>query len=80
MCFTIATIAPHGGQVMTFDTDANERAIVAYFQQFPALAPYVYVHANAVAQLNSSLTAAEAKKFDGAMSQLGPTPASMPPA
>jgi hypothetical protein len=64
---------------MTFDTEANERAIVAYFQQFPALAPYVFVHANVVAQLNSSLTAAEAKKFDDGMFQFGPRPSSMPP-
>jgi hypothetical protein len=80
VCFTIASIAPHGGQVMTFDTETNERAIVSYFQLFPSLAPYVYVHANVVAQLNSSLTAADAKKFDDAMSPLGPRPASMPPA
>lgn len=65
---------------MTFDTEANERAIVAYFQGFPALAPYVYVHANTVTQLNFGVTAAEAKKYDDAIAVLGPRPLSMPPA
>jgi hypothetical protein len=76
VCFTIPSIAPHGGQLMSFDTVPNERAVVAYFGQYPALAPYVYAHANVVAQLNSNLTAAEAAKYDAAMTAaLGPAPA-----
>jgi hypothetical protein len=69
LCFTIASIAPAGGQVMTFSTPSNQRSIVAYFDQYPALAPYVYSHANAVAQLNSNLKAADAAKYDAAMPQ-----------
>jgi hypothetical protein len=76
VCFTIPSIAPHGGQVMSFDTVSNERAIIAYFGRFPDLAPYVFAHANLVAQLNSSLTAAEAARYDAAMAAVfGPTPA-----
>jgi hypothetical protein len=76
VCFTIPSIAPHGGQVMSFGTIKNENAIVAYFALFPALAPYVYAHANVVVQLNSALTAAEAAKFDAALAAaLGPAPA-----
>jgi hypothetical protein len=62
VCFTVPSVAPNGGQVMSFDTVASERAIVAYFGLFPSLAPYIYVHANVVAQLNSGITAAEAAK------------------
>lgn len=80
VCFTVPSVAPNGGQVMSFDTVANERAIVAYFGLFPSLAPYVYVHANVVAQLNSGITAAEAAKYDAAMSAaLGPAPAGVSP-
>ncbi|HEY8693915.1 MAG TPA: hypothetical protein VIR57_14365, partial [Chloroflexota bacterium] len=46
VCFTIPSVSPHGGQLFSFDSVQNERAIVAYFALFPALAPYVYAHAN----------------------------------
>jgi hypothetical protein len=65
---------------MSFDTVQNEKAIVAYFALFPAFAPYVYVHANLVAQLNSGITAAEAAKYDAAMrAALGPAPVGVSP-
>ncbi len=67
VCFTIPSIAPAGGQLFTFSTPTNQAAIVAYFGQYITLAPYVYSHANAVAQLNSNLPAAEAAKYDAAM-------------
>ncbi len=67
ICFTIPSIAPHGGQLMSFSTENNEKAMSAYFAQFPALAPYVYVHANVLAQMNSNLPAADAAKYDAAM-------------
>jgi hypothetical protein len=67
VCFTIPSIAPAGGQLFSFSTPTNQAAIVAYFGQYLALAPYVYAHANAVAQLNSNLPAAQAAQYDAAM-------------
>jgi hypothetical protein len=70
ICFTIPSIAPHGGQVMSFRTERYEAAMTAYFAQFPTLAPYVFVHANVLAQLNSNLPTAEANRYDAAMAAL----------
>ena len=80
VCFTIPSVAPNGGQVMSFDTIQNEKSVAAYFALFPAFAPYVYVHANVIAQLNSGITAAEAGRYEAAMSAaLGPVPAGVLP-
>lgn len=65
--FTIASVAPSGGQVFVCDTKPNCDAIYAYFDALKALAgPYLYQSPNGlvVAQLNSGLTPDEAKKFE----------------
>lgn len=65
--FTIASVAPRGGQVFVCDTKQNCDAIYAYFDALKALAgPYLYQSPNGlvVAQLNSGLTPDEARKFE----------------
>jgi predicted small lipoprotein YifL len=68
--FTIATIAPKGGQLLLFDTPADRAGMEAWYARFPDLAPYVYVKGNALLQLNSGLSKAEAEKFREALNTL----------
>ncbi len=68
--FTIASIAPKGGQVMIFGSAADVAGIQAWFARFPDLAPYVYVKGNALLQLNSGLPKAQAEKFREALNTL----------
>ena len=68
--FTIPSIAPKGGQVMTFATPSDLAAMQAWFARFPDLAPYVYVNGNALVQLNSTLPQAEAEKYRVAVAAL----------
>jgi hypothetical protein len=64
--FTIAEVAPDGGQVFVCDTRQNCDAIHAYYDALKALAgPYLYQSPNGlvVAQLNSGLAPETAAKF-----------------
>ena len=71
--FTVAEVAPAGGQVFTCDTKRNCDALFAYFDALVALAgPYLYQSPDGlvVAQLNSGLTPATAAQFEAVMADL----------
>jgi hypothetical protein len=68
--FAIASIAPKGGQLLLFDSAADVAGMQAWYARFPDLAPYVYVKGNALLQLNSGLSKAEAEKFREALNTL----------
>lgn len=68
--FTIASIAPKGGQILVFKTQKDLDTMKTWFAQFPALAPYVYAHGNVLVQLNSALPKAEAEKYRSALEAL----------
>jgi len=65
--FTIAEVAPRGGQIFVCDTKRNCDAMYAYFDALVALAgPYLYQSPSGlvVVQLNSGLTPDHAAKFE----------------
>jgi hypothetical protein len=68
--FTIASIAPKGGQLLLFDSAADVAGMQAWYARFPDLAPYVYVKGNALLQLNSGVPKVEAEKFREALNTL----------
>ena len=71
--FSIAEVAPKGGQVFICDTKKNCDAIYAYFDALKALAgPYLYQSPSGtvVAQLNSGLTPDTAAKFEEVIESL----------
>lgn len=71
--FTIASVAPRGGQFFVCDTKKNCDAIYAYFDALKALAgPYLYQSADGrvVMQLNSGLTPDQASSFEAAVKAL----------
>ena len=68
--FSIPSIAPKGGQLLLFATASDLAAMQTWYARFPDLAPYVYVHGNAMLQLNSSLSAAEAARYQAALNSL----------
>jgi hypothetical protein len=64
--FTIAEVAPRGGQVFVCDTKRNCDAIYAYYEALAGLAgPYLYQSPSGlvVAQLNSGLSPATGAAF-----------------
>lgn len=67
LTFTIAEVAPKGGQVFVCDTKKNCDALYAYFDMLKGLSgPYLYQSPSGlvVAQLNSGLTPETAAKFE----------------
>jgi hypothetical protein len=71
--FTIASVAPKGGQFFVCDTRRNCDAIFAYFDALKGLAgPYLYQSpgGTVVAQLNSGLKPDEAAKYEAAIKTL----------
>lgn len=71
--FTLAPVAPKGGQYFVCDTARNCDAIYAYFDALKALAgPYTYRAKSGlvVVQLNSGLTPEQAAPFERAMEGL----------
>ncbi len=65
--FAIASIAPRGGQVLSFNEPHDLQEMQAWFARFPDLAPYVYIKGNVILQLHSSLPQAEAEQFKAAL-------------
>lgn len=71
--FTLAPVAPKGGQYFVCDTARNCDAIYAYYDALKALAgPYTYRGKSGlvVVQLNSGLTPEQAAPFERAMEGL----------
>jgi hypothetical protein len=65
--FAIASIAPRGGQVLSFNEPHDLQEMQAWFARFPDLAPYVYIRDNVMVQLHTSLPQAEAERFKVAL-------------
>lgn len=73
LTFTVAEVAPDGGQVFVCDTKQNCDAIFTYFEALAALAgPYLYQSQDGrvVAQLNSGLTPETAAQFQEVIEDL----------
>jgi hypothetical protein len=71
--FTLAPVAPRGGQFFVCDTKKNCDAIYAYFDALKGLAgPYLYQSPSGtiVMQLNSGLTPDQASSFEAAVKAL----------
>jgi hypothetical protein len=71
--FTIASVAPNGGQVFTCTSKQNCDAIYQYFDALKGLGgPYYYQSPSGlvVVQLNSGLTPEEAAKFEQVVKSL----------
>lgn len=65
--FTMAEVAPKGGQIFVCKTKEYCDTLMTYFDAFKALAgPYLYQSPNGlvVAQLNSGLTTETAERFE----------------
>lgn len=73
LSFTIAEVAPHGGQIFVCTKREYCNALMAYFGAFKALVgPYLYQSPNGlvVAQLNSGLSVETAEKFEAVIKGL----------
>lgn len=71
--FTVAEVAPKGGQIFVCKTKEYCDTLMTYFDAFKALAgPYLYQSPNGlvVAQLNSGLTTDTAEKFEEVIKRL----------
>ncbi len=68
--FVIPSVAPNGGQILIFADEQGLNSKKAWFDNYPDLAPYVYVKGNAMIQLNSGLPATEAAKYKTALERM----------
>lgn len=68
--FSIASIAPRGGQLYIFTNAQDLQTMQAWFARLPDLAPYVYTNGTVLLQLHRSLPQAEAERFKAALATL----------
>lgn len=75
--FAIDRIAPDGGQVLFFTSDAQMQSWLSYISRLRADSEtrrdvvYVYTNGNVLMQLNANLLPAEAQAFEAALAGIG---------
>lgn len=69
--FIIPSLGSKGGRIFIFDSAERLRSKRIWFARFPDLYPYVYPYENVLLWLDRALPAAQAERYEAALTRLG---------